>query len=85
MTVMTTNSQKKDRFYRVLYTPHFTYFEGIEEEIRKEIQKLINEHDLSIWSADKMTNIEVLNGKAYGRCELSRESTAEDYLVPDSD
>jgi hypothetical protein len=77
MTVTTTKSQSKSRFYRVLYTPHYNYYQGIEEVIKRDMQDLINDHDLSIWSPSKNTIIEVLNGLAYGRSEISRESTTE--------
>ena len=74
MKTMTTTNKL---FRRTLYTPHYDYYQGIEEVIKRDIQALILEHDAKVWSPSDTTKIEVENGLAYGRTEIYREHTSE--------
>jgi hypothetical protein len=67
-----------DLFVRTLYTPHYQAYQGVEEVIKRDIQALIQEHDITVWTPSENTTIEVVNGLAYGRTEIYRQHTPKD-------
>ena len=72
--IMSIVKRKPEQFVRNLYTPQYRYVQGTTEDIiKQEIQSLIAEHDLSVWTPAGSTTIEVVNGKAYGRTEIYRD------------
>ena len=75
---MTNNISTLKSFRRVLYTPQYRYYQGVEEVINREIRELVLELDDSVWDSSGSTTIEVTDGLAYGRTEVFRQRTSED-------
>ncbi len=75
---MTTKVSIPKTFRRTLYSPQYQYYQGVEHIIKSDIQKLILEHDDTVWTPSENTKIEVMDGIAYGRTEIFRQRTTSD-------